>query len=394
MNIIKEKVSQAVTLLNEFGTDCWITFVRESQINGDPVLPFLVSADVTWHSAFIITSRGDTCAIVGLYDQKTIEETGAYHTVTGYVKDFKQPFLDYIQKLNPQTIAINFSVDSEVCDGITYGMYLTLYELLSEIGMQYRLISAEKIVSALRERKSEAEIITIQKAISITEQIFEGVTQFIKPGLTEIQIAEFMKNEVYMRKLGFAWEESVCPAVFTGPETAGAHYAPSAKIVEPGHILNMDFGVKVENYVSDMQRTFYILSDNETKAPPDVEKGFETIVTAIELSKQAIKPGIQGFEIDAIARNYIVSQGYSEFPHGLGHQVGRFSHDGTALLGPKWEKYAQKPFKYLEEGMVFTIEPRLTVEGKGTVTIEEMVLVTKSGCRFLSNPQKELILIK
>ena len=86
--------------------------------------------------------------------------------------------------------------------------------------------------------------------------------------------------------------------------------------------------------------------------------------------------------------------GYDEFPHGLGHQVGRYSHDGTALLGPTWEKYAQKPYQLLEEGMVFTIEPRLTVPNRGVATIEEMVVVTKNGAEWLSHPQKKIILIK
>jgi len=78
----------------------------------------------------------------------------------------------------------------------------------------------------------------------------------------------------------------------------------------------------------------------------------------------------------------------------LGHQVGRFAHDGTALLGPAWEKYARKPHAPLESGMVFTIEPRLTVPGHGVATVEEMVTVTGSGAEYLSSPQKELILIR
>ena len=94
-----------------------------------------------------------------------------------------------------------------------------------------------------------------------------------------------------------------------------------------------------------------------------------------------------------MARNLITGAGYAEFPHALGHQVGRFAHDGTAMLGPAWEKYAQKPFVPIEEGMVFTIEPRLTVPGYGVATVEEMVVVTKTGAEFLSGPQTTLILI-
>jgi Xaa-Pro aminopeptidase len=127
--------------------------------------------------------------------------------------------------------------------------------------------------------------------------------------------------------------------------------------------------------------------------PPEVRKGFDTIVDTVESSRRAIRPGATGLEIDALARRKLAAAGYEEFPHALGHQVGRFAHDGTALLGPAWEKYARKPFACLEPGMVFTIEPRLTVPGRGVVTIEEMVVVTASGAEYLSTPQKELLLI-
>ena len=392
--LIKEKIEQAKLLLKEFDIDCWITFVRESQINGDPTLAFLPPADVTWHSAFIISKDGKAHAIVGKYDQKTIEDTGAYDDVIGFVEGIKDPFQSFMKKLNPNNIAINFSEGSEIADGITYGMYLTLFNFLDEIGMSEIIISAERIVSALRERKSQTEINNIKEAIRITEEIFGAVTKFIKAGRTEKEIADFMKSEVEKRKLELAWEPMVCPAVFTGPETAGAHYAPTDRMVEKGQILNMDFGVKYNGYCSDMQRTFYILKDDEAKAPQDVMKGFNTIVDSIEQSKNAIKPGIQGVEIDAISRKIVTQNGYDEFPHGLGHQVGRFSHDGTALLGPSWEKYAQKPFQKLEENMVFTIEPRLQVPDRGTATIEEMVRITNAEAEWLTNPQKEIILIK
>ena len=314
--------------------------------------------------------------------------------MVGYVQGIKEYLLNYLRRLDPKKIAINYSQDSEISDGLTHGMYLTLIEYLEEIGFEKRLISAEPIISALRQRKTKAELENIQGAIRATEDIFRKVASFIKPGKTEEEIAGFMRREVEERKLNYAWNPRSCPAVFTGPDTAEAHYAPTDRKVERGHVLNMDFGLRYNDYCSDLQRTFYILEENESSAPPDVQKGFDTIVDSIESSRKAMRPGMKGQEIDAIARGIITSAGYKEFPHALGHQVGRFAHDGTALLGPAWEKYAQKPFQPLEEGMVFTIEPRLTIPNRGIATVEEMVVVTKTGAEYLSTPQRELILVR
>jgi Xaa-Pro aminopeptidase len=289
---------------------------------------------------------------------------------------------------------VNFSRESEVCDGITHGMYLTLSDLLGEVGLEQRIVQADRLVSALRQRKTPAEIASMKEAIRVTEEIFRSVASFLRPGRTEREIAAFMKEEVKRRGVTPAWDPSVCPAVFTGPESAGAHYAPTDRPVEPGQVLNMDFGVTVEGYCSDLQRTFYILAPGESRAPAEVQRGFNTIVRAIEESKRAIRPGVRGVEIDGIARGVVTGAGYPEFPHGLGHQVGRFAHDGTALLGPAWEKYASKPFFPLETGMVFTLEPRLPIEGRGIATIEEMVVVTDGGAEWLSTPQKDLLLVQ
>ncbi len=392
--LIKEKVRQAVGLLNEFNTDCWITFTRETAINGDPTLPFLVDGDLTWHSALILTRKGDTFAIVGQYDKRGVEELGVYSHVTGYVEGITKPLQDCLRQINPATIAVNYSKDSEICDGLTHGMYLTLVDLLSAVGMQDRIVQADRIISALRQRKTPAEIARIRRAIEATEKIFEAAARFIAPGKSELEIAAFMKAKVEEAGVKYAWDPRTCPAVFTGPDTAAAHYAPTDRKVEEGHILNMDFGLKVEEYCSDLQRTFYVLRKGESSPPADVRKGFETIVRAIEESRKAMRPGVAGHEIDAVARRTVTEAGYAEFPHGLGHQVGRFAHDGTALLGPQWEKYARKPFVPLEEKMVFTLEPRLDVAGRGIATVEEMVVVTGGGAEFLSTPQTELVLIR
>jgi Xaa-Pro aminopeptidase len=359
----------------------------------DPMMDFLCEADMTWHSAFIIFRTGETHAVVGQMEKKTIEDMGIYQNVTGYVEGVKTDLLDILQATNPASIAVNYSQTSEVCDGLTHGMFLTLRDLLAEIGFEDRLVSAEKITSSLRARKTPTEVSWMQTAIEHTLDIFSLVTGYIAAGRSEKEIAAFMRREVDSRGLGFAWDPGHCPAVFTGPDTAGAHYQPTDRKVARGHVLNMDFGVKFKDYTSDLQRTFYILEEGEEEAPEEVLRGFDTIVTSIEMARQALKPGVQGVMIDRIAREYIVSQGYEEFPHGLGHQVGRFAHDGTALLGPAWEKYANKPFETIEENMVFTIEPRLMIPGRGIATIEEMVLVKAGGAEFLSDPQKELILV-
>jgi Xaa-Pro aminopeptidase len=390
-SLISEKIAQAVGILNEFNTDCWLTFTRETAINGDPTLPFLVDGDLTWHSALIVTKSGRTGAIVGEYDRRGVEDIGAWSDVIGYVEGIRKPLQDYLLGINPASIAVNYSQESEICDGLTHGMYLMLSEMLSGIGLGDRLIQADQIIGALRQRKTPSELDRMKRAIVETERIFSEVVPFIRPGRTEREIAGFMKDCAAGRKIPFAWDEKSCPAVFTGPDTAAAHYAPTERKVEEGHILNMDFGLKVEGYCSDLQRTFYIPLKGERAVPPDVQRGFDTIVRAIEESRGAMRPGVTGQSVDAVARRVITDSGYEEFPHGLGHQVGRFAHDGTALLGPAWEKYAKKPFVPLEEGMVFTLEPRLTVPGRGIATVEEMVVVRADGAEYLSTPQKTLI---
>ncbi len=393
MSLIQEKIAQAAGILRELDVPCWLTFVRETGINGDPVMPFLAPSHVTWHSAFLVMADGEAHAIVGEFERKTLEETGAYRSVDGHVQGAKAPLLEFLRSRNPSSIVVNYSIDSEVCDGLTHGMYLTLRSWLTEIGFEGRLVSAERIISTLRARKTDEELSRMKTAISLTEDIFASVGRFLAPGVTERDVAEHVAAEVRNGGLDIAWEAGTCPAVFTGPDTAGAHYSPTGRRVERGHIVNMDFGVKHRDYCADLQRTFYVLRDGESVAPADVQRGFDTIVQAIERSRRALRPGVTGQSIDTVARTLITGAGYDEFPHALGHQVGRYAHDGTAILGPAWEKYGRRPLVPVEVGMVFTLEPRLTVPGYGVATVEEMVVITPTGAEFLSGPQTRLILI-
>lgn len=390
---ILEKQQQAIEILNEKNIDMWLTFVRETGNLKDPMMDMIVGTGATWHSAFILTKDGDKIAIIGSLEEANMKTVGTFDTIIPYLKSVREDLVKTLEKYNPQTIAINYSQNSSLADGLTHGVYLELIDILKDTPYKDRFVSSEDIVSALRGRKSSTEVNLIKEAIKETLIIFDQVTQFIKPGKTEKDVANYVKGIVKENGWEMAWDEEHCPAVFTGPDSAGAHSGPTDRLIEKGHVINMDFGIKKNGYCSDLQRTWYILKDDETKAPEEVLRGFNVIVDSIKMSSDAIKPGKMGWEIDDVARSYITSNGYEEYPHGLGHQVGRVAHDGGALLGPKWERYGNIPYLELEENNVFTIEPRLPIKDHGIATIEEIVVVTKEGCEYLSEPQKEIYLI-
>ncbi len=391
--LVQEKVKQALALLDEFDIDCWLTFTRESAVCGDPTLEFLLGSYVTWHSSFILSRKLGAVAIVGRYDRATVEDTGAYSRVESFVKDYKPLLQDVMREIDPPRIALNWSVASEIADGLTHGMYLTLQEVLGQIGMADRFVSAEPLVSALRQRKTKAELTAIRGAIADTEAVYDLVAGFMQAGRTEREVAAFVAAEFYRRGVEPAWQANTCPAVFAGPNTAEAHYPPTDRVIEPGMVVSMDMGAKRDLYCSDLQRTFYVLAESETEAPAEVTKAFAVITESIERARKAMRPGVTGVAVDAACRDYVTSSGYDEFPFAVGHQVGRYAHDGTALLGPEWEKYGEKVHQTLEQGMVFTIEPRISVPGRGIVTVEDMVVVTEDGADYISTPQRELILI-
>ncbi len=392
--MILEKQRQAVEILNEKNIDMWLTFVRETGNIKDPMMDMIVGTGATWHSAFIITKSGDTIAIIGSLEEANMKTVGTFQQIIPYLKSVKIDLIKILEKYDPETIAINFSRNSSLADGLTHGVYLELIDILEDTPYKFRLISSEEIVAALRGRKSQTEVDLIKKAIDETLIIFDKVTNFIEPGKSEKDVAEFVRGIVHEKGFDFAWDEEHCPAVFTGPDTAGAHSGPTDRKIQRGHVINMDFGIKYNGYCSDLQRTWYVLRDGEENAPEEVLKGFNVIKDSIQMAAEAIKPGKAGWEIDKIARDYIVENGYDEYPHGLGHQVGRVAHDGGALLGPRWERYGNLPYIPIEIGNVFTIEPRLTIPGYGIATIEEIVWVKEDGVEFLSPPQTEIYLIK
>lgn len=395
MTLIQEKVNQAVEILKEQETDIWLTFVRETSGVRDPALDLLIGAnDLTWPSALIITRNGEKIAIIGNLEKDALQRLDVFSEILGYDKSIRELLRETIARLNPDRIAVNTSKNNVHADGLTHSMFERLCEYLADTPYTDKLVSAEPVISALRGRKTPTEQARIRKAIEITDEIYSKTFDFIKVGMTEIEIGEYMQKLAREYGVGLAWPAENCPAVNSGPDSPVGHNGPTNIKVERGHLIHFDFGVRYEEYCSDIQRVAYVLREGETEAPVEVQRGFLTIRTAIEKSRAAMKAGVTGNSIDVISREIVTDSGYPEYPYALGHQLGRVAHDGGALLGPLWEKYGDSPNQKLEVGQIFTIEPGLAVSNYGYMGLEEDVVITATGAEYFTKPQKEIVLLK
>ncbi|MHC4698358.1 MAG: M24 family metallopeptidase, partial [Planctomycetota bacterium] len=279
-SIINEKVAQAVDILEELQVDAWLTFVRETAEGGDPVLPLILGQSLTWQSALIVTRSGERIAIVGKYEDEAVRASGVWTEVVPYVESVRGPLVENLKRIDPSAIAVNFSKDDVKADGLSHGMFMLLQDYLSDTPYSDRLVSADGIIGALRGRKTAVEIERIRAAIKSTEEIFEAVAEYSRPGVTEQAIAQFVKEQTKQRGLSLAWESGICPVVNTGPDSMIGHGIPSTLEIEPGHVLHMDFGVCHDNYCADLQRCWYVPGPGETQPPDAVCRAFDTVVAA------------------------------------------------------------------------------------------------------------------
>jgi Xaa-Pro dipeptidase len=388
--LIREKVAQASLILNELNIDTWLTFVRESAMAPDPALELILGTHVTWHSAFLINRSGPHLAIVGHYDAENVRNLDVYDEVAGYHEGIRGPLQTALDQLRPNRIAINYSQRDVAADGLTLGMYRGLQQHLEGTIYADRLVSAEDVIARLRGRKSASEVARIRQAIATTEQLFDEVEQFARPGMTQRQIADFVHGRVDEMGLDYAWEKQYNPIVTCGPESPVGHAAPGGVVLEPGHTLHLDLGVKQNGYCSDLQRMWYVLEEGEADAPADVQAAFDAVCGALQAGEAALRPGTPGWQVDEVARQYIVDAGYPEYMHAFGHLLGRSAHDGATVLGPRWERYAGICELPVEAGNVFTLELHVPVPGRGIMSLEEDVLVREAGVVYLSRPQTAL----
>lgn len=390
--IQQEKIAQAVGILNEKKVDVWMTFVRETIHNADPAKPLVLPFEVTWQTALIIAKSGAKIAITGRYDVENIKRSGLYDEVIGYDQSIQPELIKVLDRLNPQEIAVNYSESDSAADGLSHGMYLTLARYFE--GKPYRMISAEDVLNALRGRKSPSELARIRAAVAMTDEITDRVTAMLKPGMSEKQIADWIHNEFAKRGVIPSWDGQYCPTVNCGADSAVGHVSPSATtIAKPGDHIHIDYGVVLNDYISDIQRMWYLQPAGETTVNPEVQRAFEIVNRAIDAAVAVLKPGVQGWVADAAARQVIVEAGYPEYKHALGHGIGRTVHDGSTLLGPKWERYGNSPDGIVEVGQCYTLEPSIIAPGLGIVSLEEDVVITEHGVEWLGKRQTELMIV-
>ena len=231
-------------------------------------------------------------------------------------------------------------------------------------------------VNKLRAHKTPEEISFIQSAQDITDKTFSHILDFIKPGVTEREVA--VEMEYFMRKNG-ASSLAFDSIVVSGVNSSLPHGVPSDKKIENGDFVTMDFGAAYNGYCSDMTRTVAV-----GKISEEQKHVYDTVLTAHLMAAEAVLPGKRYCDIDKVARDYIYQNGYEGcFGHGLGHSLGLFIHEEP--------RFSMTCDEIIEPGVIETIEPGIYLEGKFGVRIEDTVLITENGIKSFAHSEKKLI---
>ncbi|WP_027360865.1 M24 family metallopeptidase [Desulforegula conservatrix] len=232
------------------------------------------------------------------------------------------------------------------------------------------LSPCENMVENLRIIKDDEEISLMRDALHISESVFKALLPQIIPGVTEKQMAwELEKN---LRHAG-AEAMSFPVIAASGPNASLPHAIPSDRKLNTNEGFLFDWGIKLHGYCSDITRTIFI-----GNPPDEFKKVFITVFEAQQKAQSAIKAGVNGKDIDRIARDHIESSDYKgRFGHSLGHGVGLAIHESPRL----------SPIKdfILETGMVVTVEPGIYIPGWGGVRLENMVVVKPDGFEILNS---------
>lgn len=223
--------------------------------------------------------------------------------------------------------------------------------------------------------KTDSELMAVKKAIEIADRTFSHIKDFLSAGHTEKEVS--YEIEFFMHRLG-SERNAFETIVASGIRGSLPHGTATEKVISSGEMVTLDFGAVYRGYHSDITRTL-ILGHPAARQNEIYNLVLEAQLAAIN----NIRPGIRACEVDKIARSIIAQAGYGEnFGHGLGHSVGLDIHEEP--------RFSPRDETILEPGMVITVEPGIYLPGWGGVRIEDIILVTSSGCEVLTKSPKNM----
>ncbi|MCA9407910.1 MAG: aminopeptidase P family protein [Candidatus Omnitrophica bacterium] len=248
----------------------------------------------------------------------------------------------------------------------THAQYKAMVKILPKTT---RLVEANELVEQLRVIKEKYEILQIKKALEIHDLALKFLKRIVKPGKTENEVFRKLENFIKEHNVGF----SFAPIIASGVNACFPHAHVTQRVIKNNEPVLIDMGIDFNGYKSDLTRMFFL-----GKIAPHIRDAAEAVREAQQRAIKVIRAGISAAEVDAQARKYLEEKGLAQyFGHALGHGVGLEIHEDPRL--------SQKNSSILKEGMVITVEPAVYIPHKFGIRIEDMVLVTKKGCKILSD---------
>ena len=264
------------------------------------------------------------------------------------------------------------------CENVGFEEYDISYAKYKEYIRKYKInnfVETEHIIEKQRMIKDKEEIINIQKACEITDNCFSYILGYIKPGMTEKQIANEIEEYYKQRTDGLAFDTIVA----SGENTSKPHAVPTNRKIQGKDIITIDMGCKVNGYCSDMTRTFFV-----GEVPEEIKPVYDLVLKNQVQTQEAYKDGASTRLLTKMVENDFKLHDY-DLIHSLGHGVGLEIHE------PPYVSYSQDT--QLRENMIVTNEPGIYVPGKFGVRIEDTVQITKFGCISLTKSEKNYIII-
>ena len=237
-------------------------------------------------------------------------------------------------------------------------------------------VAVGSLIARLREVKDKDEIVLMRAAANLGCRLFDGMLDYLEPGLTEVAVAAELEHAARLAGVEAMSFETI---VASGERSALPHGRASAAKLPRRGFVTLDFGVVLDGYCSDMTRTVHMGSALEGE-----REVYDAVLEAQEAAVAAVRPGVTSGDVDEAARSVLRRVGLDKyFSHSTGHGVGLEIHEGPRL--------AAKQKQVLEQGMVITIEPGVYMPGKFGLRIEDMVLVTATSGEVLTPSVKAWI---